>query len=400
MLGQTEIVLLCAAVAVVAFLIWRSRREAKTVKAQTDKLRRPADDVLMTESGEREEPAFEHARAASAEAKLEEAIGDDFADDENDDEESPSSLPPIYDMLDREKEERRAALEAAQASEREARPVVRGVEYPNVDAALEWILDMSATPQHPFTLGILESLRAELKNAGLKLPYDLWVRDAKDGLYYRGVEQLPHAADHIVLSVLLANRAARLDDVTASAILQAMESVAAQYDCTIRHSHELRAAIDAAVQCRCFIDYFDPAFELELKCADERTITLEDLAPVALAAGFTQASGRFEYRSDAASRDPEITLELVHEEACRAVRLVLDVPLVQVARGDVSRFYGLLNHFAAHLGTTPAEVNGQPVTALNAVLHEDALRKRAREMRKHGVEAGSARAALLFSRSA
>lgn len=400
MFGQTEIVLLCAAVAVVAFLVWRSRREAKTVKAQNDKLRRPADDVLMTESGDAPEEAGDaQVRMTSAEAKLEEAIGDDFADDDAEDAEAPSSMPPIYDMLDREKEERRAA-QLAEAETRKEAPAVKGVACPQVDAALEWILDMSATPEHPFTLGILESLRAELKNAGLKLPYNLWVRDAKDGLYYRGVEQLPHAADHVVLSVLFANRAAKLDDVTASAILQAMESVAAQYDSTIRHSHELKAAIEAAGQCKSFVEYFDGAFELELKCADEHPVTPEELAPVAAAAGFTPASGRYEYRCEAASRDPEMTLELVHEEGCRAIRLTLDVPLVQIARSDVARFYGFMNHFAAHLGATPVETNGQPVTALNAVMHEEALRRRAREMRKHGVEAGSARAALLFSRSA
>ena len=259
MLGQTEIVLLVLVVLVVAvFFIWRSRQRVRTAK-KTGKIRGDyaVEDVLM-KSGEKEAPRkTEPTLAPEAEGKsVSPAAAADAA---------PSDIPPVYDVIEEEEERKRAAEEAASANaeEADASPVPTGSEWPAVDTALEWVLDISAPEKTTFKMGGLDSLRRELRALNLKLPLFVWTRSAEDGLYYE-CDRLQKSADHVVVAVVLANRAAQLDELTASSVLQVLETVATQYDINVRLSQEIPEAVASAKTLRQFIRYYDNRLELEV----------------------------------------------------------------------------------------------------------------------------------------
>mgnify|MGYP005899640039 CR=1 FL=1 len=387
MLGQTEIVLLVLVVLVVAvFFIWRSRQHVRTAK-KTGKIRGDyaVEDVLM-KSGEKEAPAkTEPTLAPETEAKP-------AADA------APSDIPPVYDVIEEEEERKRAAEEAARANAEEvdAVPAAVGSEWPAVDTALEWVLDISAPEKTTFKMGGLDSLRRELRALNLKLPLFVWTRSAEDGLYYES-DRLQKSADHIVVAVVLANRAAQLDELTASSVLQVLETVATQYDINVRLSQEIPEAVAAAKTLRQFIRYYDNRLELEVVPLDPSVdFTLDAVAKLAAASGFEQNRGGFEYRASAESLSPEITLSLTAAET-RGLRLSLDLPLVHEARGDFSTFLRLANHFCGHLHAALSDCNGKPIGTAEAMYIEEAARERMRAMKKAGVVAGSERARLLFS---
>lgn len=391
MLGQTEIVLLVLVVLVVAvFFIWRSRQHARTAK-KTGKIRGDyaVEDVLM-KSGEKEAPAkTEPTLAPEAEAKPAAVAAADAA---------PSDIPPVYDVIEEEEERKCAAEEAARANAEEvdAVPAAVGSEWPAVDTALEWVLDISAPEKTTFKMGGLDSLRRELRALNLKLPLFVWTRSAEDGLYYES-DRLQKSADHIVVAVVLANRAAQLDELTASSVLQVLETVATQYDINVRLSQEIPEAVAAAKTLRQFIRYYDNRLELEVVPLDPSVdFTLDAVAKLAAASGFEQNRGGFEYRASAESLSPEITLSLTAAET-RGLRLSLDLPLVHEARGDFSTFLRLANHFCGHLHAALSDCNGKPIGTAEAMYIEEAARERMRAMKKAGVVAGSERARLLFS---
>lgn len=392
MLGQTEIVLLVLVVLVVAvFFIWRSRQRVRTAK-KTGKIRGDyaVEDVLM-KSGEKEAPRkTEPTLAPEAEGKsISPAAAADAA---------PSDIPPVYDVIEEEEERKRAAEEAARANaeEADASPVPTGSEWPAVDTALEWVLDISAPDNTTFKMGGLDSLRRELRALNLKLPLFVWTRSAEDGLYYE-CDRLQKSADHVVVAVVLANRAAQLDELTASSVLQVLETVATQYDINVRLSQEIPEAVTSAKTLRQFIRYYDNRLELEVVPLDPSVdFTLDAVAKLALASGFEQNRGGFEYRASAESLAPEITLSLTAAET-RGLRLSLDLPLVHEGRGDFSTFLRLANHFCGHLHAALSDCNGKPIGTAEAMYIEEAARERMRAMKKAGVVAGSERARLLFS---
>ena len=391
MLGQTEIVLLVLVVLVVAvFFIWRSRQHVRTAK-KTGKIRGDyaVEDVLM-KSGEKEAPAkTEPTLAPETEAKPVAVAAADAA---------PSDIPPVYDVIEEEEERKRAAEEAARANAEEvdAVPAAVGSEWPAVDTALEWVLDISAPEKTTFKMGGLDSLRRELRALNLKLPLFVWTRSAEDGLYYES-DRLQKSADHIVVAVVLANRAAQLDELTASSVLQVLETVATQYDINVRLSQEIPEAVAAAKTLRQFIRYYDNRLELEVVPLDPSVdFTLDAVAKLAAASGFEQNRGGFEYRASAESLSPEITLSLTAAET-RGLRLSLDLPLVHEARGDFATFLRLANHFCGHLHAALSDCNGKPIGTAEAMYIEEAARERMRAMKKAGVVAGSERARLLFS---
>ena len=388
MFGQTEIVLLVLVVLVVAiFFFWRSRQNVRSVK-KTDKIRGDykVEDVLMktdeVPAPAKTEPTISTSREKTSAASS--ATG-------------PSDIPPVYDVIEAEEEKQRAAEEAVRQSCDDVECVPSdGAELPAVDTALEWVLDITAPEKSAFKMGGIDSLRRELRALHLKLPMFIWTRSAEDGLYYE-CDRLQKSADHIVVAVVLANRATQLDEVTASSVLQVLETVATQYDITVRLSQEIPEAVRSAAQLKQFVHYYDNRLEMEIVPLDPSVdFTLDAVAKLAAASGFEQNRGGFEYRAAPDSRAPEISLSLTAAET-RGLRLSLDLPLVHAGRGDLSRFFQFANHFCGHLHAVLSDCNGKPIGTGEAMLIEDAARKRLGAMKKAGVVPGSDRARLLFS---
>lgn len=395
MLGQTEIVLLVLVAAVVViFFIWRSRQNVRSEK-KTAKLREayPIPDVLVKneEAREKTEPTLAAADEAESDSASPAPASKPLQSAQ------PSDTPPFYDEFEKEAE-RRAAEEAKKA---ESEPVAvlktaEGRAEPDVDQALEWVLDITAPESTVFKMGSLDSLRRELHALNLKLPLSVWTRNADDQLYYE-CDRLQKSADRVVVAVVLTNRRVALDEVTASSVLQVMETVATQYDITVRLSIEIPQAVETARNLQRFVQYYDKPLEMEILPSDpESDFTLDAVAKLAAASGFEQNRGGFEYRIGPESLSPEITLSLQASER-RGLRLSLDLPLVQAARGDLLRFFQLANHFCGHLHATLADCNGHPIGTGEALFYEDAAKERMLAMKKSGVTPGSERARLLFS---
>ena len=120
---------------------------------------------------------------------------------------------------------------------------------------------------------------------------------------------------------------------------------------------------------------------------------------VAEGAGFVSASGRWELRIDEGSREPLMTLSLAGADSSQ-LRLSFDVPLANVPRGDLKRFFQLANHIACHLGGVWVDGAGNRIEAAGGLILQDEIEHQDAQMAASGVRPGSERARLLFSRSA
>lgn len=407
---ETIIISVLAAVVVIGLLYWRSKREERAASSSS-RLRtvEPAKDVLV--SNEREdahaEPVLvkstgEIAAAVDAEAKGAKAPIEpkmpELASIEPDEE------PPVYKTLEAEKKQK--AEEAARAKKRtedesDESEDARGgnPSYPPVDPAVEWVLDISPKEGQQFTLGGVRSLAIEINRLGLPLLVRCWAQSVRDGRYYEA-KDLASSAKHVVASLVLANRTAKLDDVKASAFYQVLEQSAAQSDVAVRRQLEPAQAVERSEKLKQFIEYFDTAIEVLLEPIDpEAPLTVEGVDRVARGAGFTAETGCWEYRVSAADRNPILRLAF-GDEGTKSLVLAYDVPVGSLERGDLRLFFSMANHLANALRCAWVDQSHNAIDAGGALLIEEAVQKRIALMAESGAEAGSERAKLLFSRGA
>lgn len=388
-MSQTQIILIVAALVVIAFFFWRSMREERRMRAGRKgrlQARESRPDVLEDDKSEsRVEPQIDDAKDAEPNASAAQTDADDL----------PSEKPPVYEKL---AEEQKARL-AREASEGSKANRIAGVEKPPVDHGIQWVLDVTPYEGKTFPLGAMDSLVTQIRQLELPLPVAIWAKSAEDGLYYPS-ECLPAEAVHLVATILIANRAAVLDEVSASSFLQVLEQTAAQNEVDVRTSCDMKKAIATAVQISRFIHYYDKVIEVAIVPAPrENGLTLDEVTKVAEGAGFASASGRWELRVDESSKEPLMTLSLAGADVSQ-LRLAFDVPLANIPRGDLKRFFLLANHIACHLGGVWVDGAGKRIEASGALILQDEIEHQDAQMTASGVRPGSDRARLLFSRSA
>ncbi len=391
------------AVILVALIFWRSKREEKRARESGRKLRSVQTADALAGSEPRVEPdliaqATERARKA-ADGELNSTIKADPTLGRLLDESeipTPTEEPPIYAELEREEAEAARAEEAKKESaEQSADPRSRAV--PPVDSAIEWILDIAPVDGMQFALGGVKSLKLELARLNLPLLVRVFAQSSKDGLYYEA-EELHFPARHVVASMVLANRAAKLDEVGASRFYQVLEQSAAQNNVVIRRELEPGQAVLRSATLKNFINYFDRKVEVVIAPIDpERPFDLEAVSKAARKAGFESSSGCWELRFDPAERDPVISLAF-GPEGTNTLVLTYDLPLGNLARGDLKHYFALANHLAAELKSRWSDCSKHPVDAGGAMLIAEQAEAHGKLMTENGVEPGSNRARLLFSR--
>lgn len=391
------------AVILVALIFWRSKREEKRARESGRKLRSVQTADALAGSEPRVEPdliaqATEHARKA-ADGELNSTIKADPTLGRLLDESeipTPTEEPPIYAELEREEAEAARAEEAKKESaEQSADPRSRAV--PPVDSAIEWILDIAPVDGMQFALGGVKSLKLELARLNLPLLVRVFAQSSKDGLYYEA-EELHFPARHVVASMVLANRAAKLDEVGASRFYQVLEQSAAQNNVVIRRELEPGQAVLRSATLKNFINYFDRKVEVVIAPIDpEQPFDLEAVSKAARKAGFESSSGCWELRFDPAERDPVISLAF-GPEGTNTLVLTYDLPLGNLARGDLKHYFALANHLAAELKSRWSDCSKHPVDAGGAMLIAEQAEAHGKLMTENGVEPGSNRARLLFSR--
>lgn len=391
------------AVILVALIFWRSKREEKRARESGRKLRSVQTADALAGSEPRVEPdliaqATERARKA-ADGELNSTIKADPTLGRLLDESeipTPTEEPPIYAELEREEAEAARAEEAKKESaEQSADPRSRAV--PPVDSAIEWILDIAPVDGMQFALGGVKSLKLELARLNLPLLVRVFAQSSQDGLYYEA-EELHFPARHVVASMVLANRAAKLDEVGASRFYQVLEQSAAQNNVVIRRELEPGQAVLRSATLKNFINYFDRKVEVVIAPIDpERPFDLEAVSKAARKAGFESSSGCWELRFDPAERDPVISLAF-GPEGTNTLVLTYDLPLGNLARGDLKHYFALANHLAAELKSRWSDCSKHPVDAGGAMLIAEQAEAHGKLMTENGVEPGSNRARLLFSR--
>ena len=388
---QTVIISVLAAVVVLALLWWRSKRDERRAREADERFRRPTDDVLVKDLHEgRVEPDL-HAGA------------DDLPDEDeapaSEASMTPSEDPTIYRELEREEAERRkAAEEQAGAKGAEAAADKSDRSVPPVDPAIEWALDISPRAGQQFSLGGVGSLVHQVRALNLPLLVRIWAQSSHDGLYYEA-EELAGPARHIVAALVLANRSAKLDEVMASRFYQVFEQSAAQNEVAVRRSCEPQQAAQISDNLKRFVEYYDTKIELRIAPTDpEAVFAMEAVDAAAKSAGFRACEGAWEFRPDPTERDPVMTLRFADDT--KRLILAYDIPLGNLARGDLKRFFANANFLACVLHAVWLDAAENAVDAFGALAIEDAVRHRADLMEKNGVRAGSSRARLLFSRSA
>ena len=396
-MSETQIILIVAALAVIAFFFWRSLREER-------RMRESRKSPLKADAVRQKDVLAETVPATRTEPEMKTEIDDLPEESSRSDDavetvqDQPSEVPPVYEDIGRKKmAEISGDLEESGFQARR----VQGVKEPAVDRGIQWILDITPYEGKCFPFGAVDSLVRQVNELSLTLPVNLWGKSKDDGLYYPLYpdNRLVGDAVHLIATLVLANRASVLDEVTASSFLQILDQTAAQNDVDVRTSCDMKEALKTASQISRFIAYYDKLLEVSIVPGPQTELTLEDVKKVAEAAGFTSASARWEYRIDPMATEPVMTLEQ-SGEGLTSLRLVFDAPMASPARGDLKRFFQLANHLANHLGGVWLDCAGNRIEALGALMLQDEVETRAKQMTASGVRPGSDRARLLFSRSA
>lgn len=391
------------AVILIGLVYWRSKREEKRAGASSmGSLRSIKTEDPLVESAARVEPGLVSAASIEKAAAQAAAAAEGVVDREPASAAAgePSDEPPVYDVLEREEAERKAAeaaeKEEPEVEEEENPKTAAARETPPVDPALEWLLDIAPVEGMQFALGGVKSLKLELEALDLPLAVRVFAQSSKDGLYYES-DELTGPARHVVAALALANRAAHLDEVSASRFFQVLEQSAAQNGVPIRRELEPVQAVQRSEGLKHFIDYFDRRIEVLITPADPQTaFDFGVVDQAARAAGFTAASGRWEMKLDPAERDPVFTLAFGTEGTGTLV-LAYDLSLGNLSRGDLKHFFTLANDLAARLDGSWSDCSRRPVDAGGAMLIAETVAEHARLMTEKGVPPGSPRAQLLFS---
>ena len=399
-------IIVVAAVCAV-YIILRGRRDERRAREAGEKLRPiPMDDPLVA-SGAAMRPAPDAPTpksAASAAAPMEPVFNPDAAKPSEESElfepQSPSDEPPIYRQLEAEEEAQRAADEAeAQTAAQAAEPEggERHPAEPPVDSMIEWILDIAPREGMQFALGGVQSLKLEVDRLQLPLLVRIWAQSSRDGLYYDSGE-LTGPARHVVAAVVLANRAAQLDDVAASRFFQVLEQSAAQNEVALRREMEPEDAVKRSADLKRFIKYYDRAVEVRIvpRGEAEENFSLDAVGAAASAAGFAAASGRWELRLAVDDIDPVMTLAFGPDQT-KSLTLALSLPLANLARGDLKRFFAIANSLAAALNGIWTDCAARPIDAGGAMQIAEKIASQAKLMSAGGVTPASERAKLLFS---
>lgn len=397
---QVIIPILVIAAVCMGVLYWRSKREEDRAREASEKLRpialndplsepRPSD-LMASGPAEGVEPVLAAGNGAGADRPDPDA---EFEPRE------PSAEPPLYRLLEKEDEAEKAAAVAAAEEVESDRPAEagRGREFPPIDPMVEWVLDISPREGSQFALGGVQSLKIEVDRLNLPLQFRVWAQSARDGLYYEA-DEVTSPARHVVASLVLANRTARLDDVGASRFFQVLEQCAAQNDVALRRDMEPAEAVRRSAELKRFIEYYDRSVELRIApVAEGETFAYDRVEAVAAEAGFAAASARWDLHFEADELDPVITLAF-GPEGTRSLTLALSLPLANESRGDLKRFFALANDLSAKLDGVWADCTMRPIDAGGAMMIADSVSRHARMMASGGVRPGSERARLLFAR--
>ena len=350
-----------------------------------------ADPVVERSAGEPSAPEPEHGPEAA-----EEPAGDAPSEFPITDELEPSEEPPIYARLEKEKEE--AAAKAAREADSVLTPEANGFETVPFDPSVQWALMIRPDEGRTISIGTVSSLVKSLAslrtNPPIKLPVEVWARSRKDNRYYP-TKFLPTEALDIVVTVVFTNRVDKLDELNANLIRSICEQLATQCDAQLETSVDVSRVAEFSEKNASFIEIFNSVLDM-LIVPPQQGFDKAKLSEVLEGIGFKREGERWVHRVVPSTREGEYYAHFTAEHP-DALSITLDLPLCNIARGDLDRLFAICNHVACHLGCQWTDGRGRPLTVAGALLVSDKIRHDLENMGRYGVTAGSERAHRLFS---
>ncbi len=267
-----------------------------------------------------------------------------------------------------------------------------GRSAPSVDNAVETVVYF--TPKEEFFApeALLKVAQA-VEGAQNKELITIDFFDVATSRWYHDVSMVTKCSQ-IYLSMLLANRTKKVDQLAASIFI----TLAGQMVIDLNAEAVLpdsAGMVERTEHIASIIKAFDNQLTLKIVCAHD--IDKDLLAQAAADCGFAAHEGHFE-KTAGDSNDP-IMLITPSKTLPNELDLTLDVALVSAANDPLAMYFSVANDLCCKIDGMVTDMQGNPVEAPAAAIIGQQLKELHAKMAAHGVPAGSGRALRIFSRA-
>ena len=283
-------------------------------------------------------------------------------------------------------------VESAPVEESQTR-TESGRSAASVDSAIEAVVYFTPSNGEFFTSEALQKAAQAVETAQNKDMITIDFYDVDSARWFHDVSMVKNCSQ-IYLSMLLANRTKKVDQLAASIFI----TLAGQMVIDLNAEANLpdsTSMVERAEHIGSIIKAFDNQLTLKIVCAHD--IDRDCLAQAADDCGFAAHEGHFE-KSASDSKEP-VMLITPSKTLPNELDLTLDVALVSAANDPLAQYFAVANDLCCKIDGMVTDMQGNPVEAPAAAIISQQLKELHVKMAAHGVAAGSNRALRIFSRS-
>lgn len=267
-----------------------------------------------------------------------------------------------------------------------------GRSAPSIDAAIEAVVYFTPSQGKVFSQEALLKAAQSVQAAENRDLITIDFYDVDSARWYHDVSNVK-SCSQIYLSMLLANRAKKVDQLAASIFITLSSQMAIDLNAEA-NSLDSMTMVNSADQIASIIKAFDNQLTLKVVCAHD--IDQKALADAAADCGFVAHEGHFE-KSATGSADPVMTIT-PSKTLPNELDLTLDVALVSPANDPLAQYFSVANDLCCKIDGMITDMQGNPVESASAAVIAQQLKELQVRMAAHGVAAGSNRALRIFSR--
>lgn len=263
----------------------------------------------------------------------------------------------------------------------------------SVDSAIETVVYFTPSVGQVFTPEALQKAAQAVEAAQNREMMTIDFYDVDTGRWFHDVSMVKNCSQ-IYLSMLLANRTKKVDQLAASIFI----TLAGQMAIDLNAEADLpdsTSMVERAEHIGSIIKAFDNQLTLKIVCAHD--IDKDCLAQAAADCGFSAHEGLFE-KSASDSKEPVMVIT-PSKTLPNELDLMLDVAMVSAANDPLAQYFAVANDLCCKIDGMVTDMQGNPVEAPAAAIISQQLKELHVKMAAHGVAAGSNRALRIFSRS-
>lgn len=262
----------------------------------------------------------------------------------------------------------------------------------SVDAAIEAVVYFTPKQGEVFSQEALLKAAQAVEASENRDLITIDFYDVESARWYHDVANVK-SCSQIYLSMLLANRAKKVDQLSASVFITLATQMAIDLNAE-ETSLDSATMVNTADQIASIIKAFDNQLTLKVVCAHD--IDQKALSEAAADCGFVAHEGHFE-KSATGSADPVMTIT-PSKTLPNELDLTLDVALVSPANDPLAQYFSVANDLCCKIDGMITDMQGNPVESASAAVIAQQLKELHVRMAAHGVAAGSNRALRIFSR--